>query len=164
MTKLHLPRAQYLRGSSFLNGLLYTKLESAARASCQENSRFSAILFNVVFTPNNNTASFQISATSTVENYVTFDVRGYANCTALLLIEAAAVISASVMRPWMDKPTNSFNLAIGVVNFLNAIFIFIFTNVIGAPGVVVGVLGVVLFALNSVFACVLLIMVIVSTP
>ena len=89
--------------------------------------------------------------------------RGVVQAVALLVIEAAAVISASVMRPWMDKPTNSFNIAICVVNFLNAIFLFIFTNVIGVPGVVVGVFGVVLFALNAVFACVLLIMVIVST-
>lgn len=89
--------------------------------------------------------------------------REVVQAVALLVIEAAAVISASVMRPWMDKKTSSFNIAICVVNFLNAIFLFMLTNVIGMPGVVVGVFGVALFVLNAVFACVLLIMVIVST-
>lgn len=88
---------------------------------------------------------------------------GVVQAVALLVIEAAALISASVMRPWMDKPTNSFNIAICVVNFINAILLFLFTNVIGVPGIVIGVLGVVLFVLNAVFACILLIMVIVST-
>ncbi|OAQ63704.1 hypothetical protein VFPPC_09644 [Pochonia chlamydosporia 170] len=88
---------------------------------------------------------------------------GVVQAVALLVIEAGMLITASVMRPWMDKPTNSFNIAICVINFLNAICMFIFTNVIGVPGVVVGVFGVVLFVLNAVFACVLLIMVVVST-
>ncbi|KAK2616727.1 putative flavin carrier protein 3 [Conoideocrella luteorostrata] len=88
---------------------------------------------------------------------------GTVQSVALLVIDALALIAASVMRPWMDKPTNSFNIAIYVVNFLNAIFIFIFTNVLDVPGIVVGVFGVVLFVLNAVFACVLLIMVCVST-
>lgn len=88
---------------------------------------------------------------------------GTVQSVALLVIEAAALVGASVMRPWMDKPTNSFNIAIYVVNFLNAVCILIFTNVLGVPGVVVGVFGVVLFILNAVFSCVLLIMVIVST-
>jgi len=67
------------------------------------------------------------------------------------------------MRPWMDKPTNSFNIAICVINFLNAVFLLIFSDVFGAPKLVVGVVGVVLFVLNAVFALVLLLMVIIST-
>ncbi|OAA46063.1 calcium- spray protein [Metarhizium rileyi] len=88
---------------------------------------------------------------------------GVAQAIGFVLIEAAALIAASVLRPWMDKPTNSFNIAICAVNFLNAIFLLIFSNVFGAPQIVVGVVGVVLFVLNAVFALVLLLMVIIST-
>lgn len=88
---------------------------------------------------------------------------GVAQAVGFVIIEAAALIAASVLRPWMDKPTNSFNIAICVVNFLNAIFLLIFSNVFGAPQLVVGVVGVVLFVLNAVFALVLLLMVIIST-
>lgn len=88
---------------------------------------------------------------------------GVAQAIGFVIIEAAALIAASVLRPWMDKSTNSFNIAICVVNFLNGIFLLIFSNVFGAPTIVVGVVGVVLFVLNAAFALILLIMVIVST-
>ncbi|KFA64952.1 hypothetical protein S40285_03886 [Stachybotrys chlorohalonatus IBT 40285] len=88
---------------------------------------------------------------------------GVAQAVGFIIIEAAALIAASVLRPWMDKSTNSFNIAICVVNFLNAIFLLIFTNVFGAPGLVVGVVGVVLFVMNAAFSLILLLMVIIST-
>lgn len=88
---------------------------------------------------------------------------GVAQAIGFVIIEAAALIAASVLRPWMDKPTNSFNIAICVINFLNAIFLLIFSNVFGAPKLVVGVVGVVLFVLNAAFALILLLMVIIST-
>ncbi|QUC16079.1 uncharacterized protein UV8b_00320 [Ustilaginoidea virens] len=88
---------------------------------------------------------------------------GVAQSIGFVVIEAAALIAASVMRPWMDKSTNSFNIAICVVNFLNAIFLLIFSNVFGAPQLVVGVVGVVLFVLNAAFSLILLLMVIIST-
>ncbi|KAL6866165.1 putative flavin carrier protein 3 [Amphichorda felina] len=88
---------------------------------------------------------------------------GIAQAVGLIIIEAGMLIAASVLRPWMDKSTNSFNIAICVVNFLNAIFLLIFTNVFGAPEIIVGVVGVVLFLLNAVFSLILLLMVIIST-
>lgn len=88
---------------------------------------------------------------------------GVAQSVGLIIIEAGALIGASVLRPWMDKSTNSFNIAICVVNFLNAIFLLIFSNVFGAPQLVVGVVGVVLFILNAAFSLILLIMSIAST-
>ena len=88
---------------------------------------------------------------------------GVAQAIGFVVVEAAALIGASVLRPWMDKSTNSFNIAICVINFLNGIFLLIFSNVFGAPTIVVGVVGVVLFVLNAAFALILLIMVIVST-
>lgn len=96
--------------------------------------------------------------------FVAFAQRnGVAQAIGFVIIEVAALIAASVLRPWMDKSTNSFNIAICVVNFLNAIFLLIFSNVFGAPALVVGVVGVVLFILNAAFSLILLIMVIVST-
>ncbi|KAJ3504643.1 hypothetical protein NM208_g16307 [Fusarium decemcellulare] len=80
-----------------------------------------------------------------------------------IIIEVGFLIAASVLRPWMDKPTNSFNIAIGAINFINAIFLLIFSNVFGLPKIVVGVVGVILFVLNAAFALILLLMLIVST-
>ncbi len=87
---------------------------------------------------------------------------GIGQAMGLIIVEAGALIGATVMRPWMDKSTNSFNIMICVVNFLNAIFLLIFTNVFDMPALVVGIVGVVLFVLNAAFSLVLLIMVIVT--
>ncbi len=88
---------------------------------------------------------------------------GTVQAIAFLLIEAAALIAASVLRPWMDKSTNSFNISICVMNFLNAIFLLIFTDVFNQPPLVTGVVGVVFWIANAAFSLVLLIMLIVST-
>jgi len=87
---------------------------------------------------------------------------GYVQVIALLLIEAIALIGASVVRPWMDKTTNTVNIAIAAVNFVNAILFLFFSNIFNQPGLVTGIMGVVFFILNAVFALVLLIMVIVA--
>ncbi|KAI2464434.1 TRP-domain-containing protein [Annulohypoxylon bovei var. microspora] len=86
-----------------------------------------------------------------------------AQAIGFLLIEAGALIAASVLRPWMDKSTNSFNIAICVINFINAVFLLIFSDVFNQPPLVNGVIGLILFILNAIFATILLIMVIVST-
>ena len=38
---------------------------------------------------------------------------------AFLIIEAAFLVAVSVLRPWMDKRTNIFNISIAACNFLN---------------------------------------------
>ncbi|KAI5462428.1 hypothetical protein BGZ63DRAFT_355042 [Mariannaea sp. PMI_226] len=86
-----------------------------------------------------------------------------AQAVGFIIIEAAALIGASVLRPWMDKSTNSFNIAICAINFINAVFLLIFTDVFGLPGIVIGVVGVILFVLNAAFALILLLMVMAST-
>ncbi|KAI1274007.1 hypothetical protein F5Y07DRAFT_374740 [Xylaria sp. FL0933] len=88
---------------------------------------------------------------------------GTAQAIGFLLIEAGALIAVSVLRPWMDKSTNSFNIAICAVNFINAIFLLIFSDVFDQPALVNGVIGLILFFLNAIFATVLLLMLIVST-
>ena len=86
---------------------------------------------------------------------------GTVQAIALVVIEALALISASVWRPWMDKPSNVINVSITVVNFLNAIFLLIFTGIFNGPGLLIGVTGVVFFILNAAFALVLLIFILV---
>ncbi|KAL3427104.1 calcium-related spray protein [Phlyctema vagabunda] len=88
---------------------------------------------------------------------------GTLQAVALLIIEAAALIGASVIRPWMDKSTNTFNISITAINFLNAIFLLIFTDVFNQPGLVSGVIGVVFFIANAAFSLVLLILVLLAT-
>ncbi|UKZ74146.1 hypothetical protein TrVFT333_001805 [Trichoderma virens FT-333] len=56
-----------------------------------------------------------------------------AQAIGFIILEVGMLIATSVLRPWMDKKTNSFNIAIYVINFLNSIFLLIFTNVFGAP-------------------------------
>ncbi|KAI9800651.1 MAG: hypothetical protein M1825_003973 [Sarcosagium campestre] len=88
---------------------------------------------------------------------------GVAQAISLVLVEAAVLVGISILRPWMDKKTNTFNIAIGAINFLNVVFLLIFSNVFNQPGIVTGVVGVVFFVLNAVFALVLLILVLVSS-
>ncbi|KAI9813625.1 MAG: hypothetical protein M1827_003696 [Pycnora praestabilis] len=88
---------------------------------------------------------------------------GTTQAIALVIIEAAFLIGISIMRPWMDKRTNVFNICIGAMNFLNAIFLLVFTSVFNQPGIVTGVMGVIFFVINALFALVLLILVLISS-
>ncbi|KAF6822542.1 transient receptor potential Ion channel [Colletotrichum plurivorum] len=89
--------------------------------------------------------------------------KGVGQAIAIIIVEAVALIAYSVYRPFMDKSTNSFNISVASLNFVNAVFLLVFTNVFDLPGIVVGVVGVVLFVVNAVFSLVLLIMIIVSS-
>lgn len=82
---------------------------------------------------------------------------------ALVIIEATFLIGVSILRPWMDKKTNVFNISIATINMLNVIFLLMFTAVFGQPGIVTGVMGVIFFIYNAVFALVLLILVLIAS-
>ncbi|KAL9003837.1 MAG: hypothetical protein Q9188_003318 [Gyalolechia gomerana] len=88
---------------------------------------------------------------------------GITQAVGLLIIEACFLIGVSILRPWMDKKTNAFNISIVAVNFVNVIFLLIFTEVFNQPGIVTGVVGVIFFGVNAVFAVVLIVMVLLST-
>lgn len=88
---------------------------------------------------------------------------GKAQAVALVLIELALLVGVSVLRPWMDKKTNGFNIAIAAVNFLSAFFLLMFTEVFKQPPVVTGVMGVIFFIYNAAFSLVLLLMLLVSS-
>lgn len=88
---------------------------------------------------------------------------GTVQAVALVLIEGAFLVAVSVIRPFMDKKTNAFNISIAAVNFLSSLFLLIFTEVFNQPGIVTGVVGVIFFAVNAVFALILLLMVLVAS-
>ncbi|KAK5117020.1 hypothetical protein LTR62_006741 [Meristemomyces frigidus] len=88
---------------------------------------------------------------------------GTIQAVALVVIEAVYLIGVCVMRPYMDKKTNGFNIAIVVINFLSAIFLLVFSGIFGQPGIVTGVMGVIFFVYNAVFSTILLIIVLVAS-
>ncbi|CAI7567710.1 unnamed protein product [Penicillium glandicola] len=82
---------------------------------------------------------------------------------ALLILELAMLVAVCVLRPWMDKKTNIFNISIAVVNFLNSVFLLVFSDVFDPPGLMIGVMGVIFFVYNAVFALVLLVLVLIAS-
>ncbi|KAJ5990024.1 hypothetical protein N7522_010231 [Penicillium canescens] len=82
---------------------------------------------------------------------------------ALVVLELAMLIAVCVLRPWMDKKTNIYNISIAVINFLNSIFLLVFSDVFNPPGLMIGVMGVIFFVYNAVFALVLLILVLIAS-
>lgn len=88
---------------------------------------------------------------------------GVAQAVALIIIEVTALIATSVLRPYMDKSTNAFNITICVVNFLNAIFLLIFTDVFDQPGLMTGIVGILLWILNAAVTLILLLILIITT-
>jgi hypothetical protein len=88
---------------------------------------------------------------------------GNVQAIAFVIIEFGALIAASVLRPWMDKGTNGFNISIYAINALNAIFLLVFTGIFNQPDIVTGVMGVIFFVYNAIFSLVLLLLVLIST-
>src|SRR3569833_253696 len=80
-------RISLLRGPLSLGSLIALLIAPAASQdalystsliSCQENSLYTASLFNVVFTPNNDSIAVTPNAMSSVSSYVKFDITAYA--------------------------------------------------------------------------------------
>lgn len=90
-------------------------------------------------------------------------VSGVAQAIGFLVIETLLLIGASILRPWMDRKTNAFNISIAAVNFINGILLLFFSNIFNQPAIVTGIMGVIFFVLNVIFAFVLLILVSVSS-
>ncbi|CRK17249.1 hypothetical protein BN1723_002397 [Verticillium longisporum] len=88
---------------------------------------------------------------------------GVAQAICLIIVEAVALAAASLLRPWMAKSINVLNIAICSVNFVNAIFLFLLTNKFDAPGLLVGVVGILIFLVNAIFSLILLLLVIISS-
>ncbi|EXJ88822.1 hypothetical protein A1O3_01886 [Capronia epimyces CBS 606.96] len=86
-----------------------------------------------------------------------------AQAVGLLIVEGVALIGISVLRPFMDKKTNIFNISIAAVNFLNAVFLLVFSDAFNQPEMVSGVMGVIFALYNVIFAAVLLILVLIAS-
>lgn len=86
---------------------------------------------------------------------------GTVQAIALLVIEAAALITASVIRPWMDKHANALGISICAINFVNSVFLLIMTDIFEGPGLLIGIVSVLFFILNAAFALILLIIVLI---
>ncbi len=53
-------------------------IESSSLNSCQENSSFTATLFDVEFTPDNNSLAFEVIGVSSISGYVTAEIQFFA--------------------------------------------------------------------------------------
>lgn len=58
---------------------------------------------------------------------------GTTQAIALVILEAGFLITISIMRPYMDKKTNAFNISIASVNFFNVILLLFFTGIFNVP-------------------------------
>lgn len=87
---------------------------------------------------------------------------GKAQAMIIFVIELAYFVALCLVRPYLDKRTNTFNIAIHLVNLINALFFLFFSNIFRQAAVVSSVMAIVLFVLNAVFALFLLIFTIVT--
>ena len=59
--------------------------------------------------------------------------KGTVQAIGLLVLEAIYTTFLCVMRPYMDKKTNVFNISIAVVNFINSLLLLFFSGVFDLP-------------------------------
>jgi hypothetical protein len=87
---------------------------------------------------------------------------GKAQSVIVFVIELAYLVMICVVRPFMDKRTNAFNITIAVISTINALFFMFFLYIFHQPHVVGLVMAVVYFVLNAVFALFLLLFTIIT--
>lgn len=87
---------------------------------------------------------------------------GRAQSVIVFAIELFYMIGLCIVRPFMDKRTNAFNIAISVVSTINALFFMFFSYIFGQPHVVASVMAIIYFVLNAAFALILLVFLIVT--
>ncbi|KAJ5655557.1 hypothetical protein N7507_007507 [Penicillium longicatenatum] len=80
-----------------------------------------------------------------------------AQSIVLLILEAAMMVVTIVIKPYMDRAANGFAITATVLNFLNAIFMLVFSNVFNQPEMMTSILGVLWFVFNAIFTLALLI-------
>ena len=87
---------------------------------------------------------------------------GIAQSFIILIIELAYLIIICILRPFLDERTNIVNIGVAAINFLNGILVMVFSGVTKAPDKVPGIMGVIFFIVNAVFALVLLVLLLVA--
>ena len=58
---------------------------------------------------------------------------GNAQAIGLVVIETTYLVVVCWLRPWMDKKTNTFNISIAAINFVDVWFLLVFTSLFGQP-------------------------------
>ena len=58
---------------------------------------------------------------------------GTAQAIGFLILNCGYLIAVSILRPYMDKKTNGFNISIAAVNFVSSILLLFFTEIFGLP-------------------------------
>jgi len=58
---------------------------------------------------------------------------GDVQAIALVVLELIFLVLICVLRPYMDKKTNGFNIAIAAVNLFNVLLLLFFTGILGVP-------------------------------
>lgn len=88
---------------------------------------------------------------------------GKVQAVLIFVVELIYMVALCWFKPYMDKKTNGFNIAISVICFVNSIFFLFFSQLFGEKAdVAASICGVVFFILNAVVSLVLLIMIIVA--
>ncbi|KAJ5570430.1 uncharacterized protein N7459_009860 [Penicillium hispanicum] len=80
-----------------------------------------------------------------------------AQSIVLLILEAAMLVATAVIRPFMDRAANGFGITAAALNFVNSIFVLVFSDVFNQPSLMTGVMGVLFFLYNAIFLLALLI-------
>ncbi|KAL2818583.1 hypothetical protein BJX63DRAFT_57810 [Aspergillus granulosus] len=75
---------------------------------------------------------------------------------AFLIIDAAMLITVSIIRPWVDRKSNAVNITIYTINFLHSIFVLFFSGVFDQPRMISSIMGVILFVTSAALILVLL--------
>jgi hypothetical protein len=85
-----------------------------------------------------------------------------AQSIVLLIVEAVFMIATCVLRPYMDRPANGLCITVSVLNFINAIFILVFSDVFDQPALMTGIMGVLFALYNAIFMLALLIFLLIG--
>lgn len=81
-----------------------------------------------------------------------------AQSIVLLFFEAAYLVAIILTQPYKDREANVLRTTVAVINFVNAFFIFIFSNVCNQPTLMTGIMGVLFFIYNALFTLALLVL------
>ncbi|KAJ5718145.1 hypothetical protein N7488_003791 [Penicillium malachiteum] len=75
----------------------------------------------------------------------------------LLVLEAGVLVATVVIKPFMDRAANGFAITAASLNFLNAIFMLIFSDVFNQPQMMTSICGVLWVLFSAIFTLALLI-------
>lgn len=87
---------------------------------------------------------------------------GKAGALIFFITEFLHFVIICFVRPYMDTPTNAFNIVLAIVNTLNALFFAFFSDIFTQPQVVLSIMGIIFFILNAVVALIVLLWMIIT--